>query len=366
MQTVFKKVIFSLIIIAFAIPSGVFGASLPISAWIPYWRDEQGIAEISNYLKPLWQANPFSYEVQSDGTLVDLVGLEEILWQDFWIDARAEKVKMVPTIAWHNGEEIMATLSDTKLRTEHVSGILAHVDAFKYDGVDINYENKPAESRPYFSAFLKELSAGMKKRKKLLSCTIEPRTPLASRFLVVPKDQEYANDYKEINKYCDEVKIMAYDQRNVDILLNAKKGASGPYLPVADKDWVEKVIKETTKTISAKKIYLGVPTFGYEYEIITTTSTNSTSTTKEYRRIKSLTYKDFQIITSNLDQKPTRNSAGEISAVYPVGSSTYIAWMSDAEAIKQKVALVKKYKLKGVSLFSVNGEGDPGIWKILK
>lgn len=367
LNTYMKRKLFAILVLsAFALPGISSAAAIPVSAWIPYWKDEAGIKEISKNLKPLWRANPFSYEVQVDGTLVDLWGADEILWQDFWLDAKAAKVKMVPTIAWHNGDQIYAVLSSSTARGEHINGIIGHVNAYNFDGVDINYENKLAESHDDFAKFLAELSAKLKPKKKILSCTIEARMPLTSRFKVIPPDIKYANDYVAINKYCDEVHVMAYDQRNADILLNEQKGKGMlPYLPVADKDWVEKVIQETTKTISPSKIWLGVATFGYEHEMALGKSDKGL-TVEGYNRVRSITYKDFDELVKSTGMKPFRNSAGELSLMYIKDGAIRIAWISDSKAVADKVALAKKYKLKGVSVFSENGENDPNLWSVLK
>jgi spore germination protein YaaH len=389
-----KKILITVILFGFFMPffaSHTKAASLPIDVWLPYWKKEAGIQETIPNLKPIWRLHPFAFEVQPDGTLVDAWNMDEVATDDFFLDVRKAKVKIVPTIAWHSGSQILNTLSSSTARAAHIDGIMAHVDAYKFDGVDIDYEAKPAESRDYFSKFLAELSKKLKAKKKTLSCTIEARTPLTSRFTVIPKDIEYANDYVAINKYCDEVNIMAYDQRNVDILLNAKKGKTGYYFPVADKEWVEKVIKETIKTISPKKIRLGVPTFGYDYvvtPVATSTATSTllssstaTSTYKEtgidapgvitlgkykYDRIGSLTYKDFKALPIGFDGTTYRNTAGELSAIYYQNGVTHFASISDATAIAQKVALAKKYKLQGVAIWTANGENDPKLWSVLK
>ena len=69
----------------------------------------------------------------------------------------------------------------------------------------------------------------------------------------MPTTLQYANDYVAINKYCDRVEIMAYDQDSVDLQLNAAADST-PYIPLADPQWVKKTINVAAQTISKKKI----------------------------------------------------------------------------------------------------------------
>jgi GH18 family chitinase len=189
---------------------------------------------------------------------------------------------------------------------------------------------------------------------------------------IPPEIEKCVNDFKSINAYCDEVRIMAYDQRNVDLKLNKAKGGVNYYMPVADKDWVKKVLDEAIKTINKKKIVLGIANFGYEYEVVK----NDSDTL--YDKRQSLTYTEMMTLASTTGSTPKRNAAGELSFVYekqvPVSSTTptltvtstrYISF-SDATAIQEKVTLARKYGLKGVYLFKVDGESDPKLWTVLK
>ena len=354
------------------VPFSVSAAKLSFGAWVPYWKKTQAIPEATQYIKQIWTVSPFSYEVQGDGTIKDVMKLSESPWPEFIAYAKADKTKIIPTIAWIDGNAIHETLSSSTMRKAHVKAIAMLVKEKKYDGIDIDYEGKFAETKPYFSLFLKELYTEIHGMKKMLSCTIEARTPALSRFTTIPKDLEYANDYKSINAYCDEVRIMAYDQRNVDIKLNKTKGVSEYYMPVADKDWVKKVLDETIKTINKKKIVLGVANFGYEYEVAQSELGNA------YDKLQSLTYEEMITLASTTGSIPKRNSAGELSFVYkkqvPISTtmptitatSTRYVSFSDAIAIQDKVKLAKSYGLKGVFLFKVDGASDPKLWTVLK
>ena len=139
------------------------------------------------------------------------------------------------------------------------------VDDGRFDGVNIDYEGKNAETIDYFSEFLEELEDELGRDE--LTCTIEARTPPESRWRIVPSEIKWANDYEEMNRHCDWVELMTYDQQRADLKLN-KERAGEPYMPVSDVDWVEKVLEYALEDIDEDKIMLGVPTYGREWELI--------------------------------------------------------------------------------------------------
>lgn len=340
-------------------------------AWLPFWNRSAAINEFTNHMTAFKEISPFAYEVQKDGTLKDRVKLETGPLYGWALALHDYGIKVLPTVNWANGTEIDTILSDKKARTAHIKGIVALAMTAPNDGVDIDYENKKAETKTAFSTFIKELAVALYKKKKILACSIEPRTPLTSRFKIIPKDVSYSNDYAVIGKQCDEVRIMAYDQGNVDIVLNkAKNSTTTPYTPTADPEWIDKVITETVKTISSSKVVLGIPTYGYEYRPTTTAGLAT------YETLRALSYVDAMALAQSKGVTPQRNNAGELGFTYmatssiPVSTSTpslvRIVSFTDAEAIKQKIALAKKRRLKGVMLFKMDGDTDPQLWGDLK
>lgn len=361
---------------------------LEISGWIPYWRKATGTAEALNHLDFFKEINPFGYTVKNDGTLFDAMKIDEEPWTLLIQAARAKKVRVIPTVMWSNGAAIHKILSNTKKRIALEDAITALVKEKNFDGIDIDFEGKRAETKKYFSTFLKGLYQRM--GKKWVMCTIEARTPLDSRYDVIPKNIEYANDYAAINKYCDRVRIMTYDQGSIDVKLN--QAAAGPYVPVADTKWVEKVIRLALKSIPKKKIVIGVSTYGYEYEFKALTEDGY-----RYDLLWAFNPKYGVELAQQLNIKPERNLAGELSFIYATSSQTFplsaaiaadttlsnnnliassssvsnnfsqrILWWSDADAIKDKIALARKLGVRGVAVFKIDGGADPAIWNILK
>jgi spore germination protein YaaH len=168
-------------------------------------------------------------------------------------------------------------------------------------------------------------------------------------------------------------------------------------MPVADLDWVEKVVKLALTHFPKEKIVLGVPTYGNHYTV-----TVSPDWYRDYTRIGALNVPDILDIAKKYKATPTRNSAGEMSFTYMHTSSDVkltskykipkntpkgnivaaralayanktgetvqfrFASYSDVGAMQQKIDLAKKYGLRGVSLFKIDGEEDQEVWKYLK
>ena len=356
------------------------------AAWIPYWRKDNGASTTLQNLSKLTQISPFAYELQTDGTIKNALKIDEEPWLSLIAEAKKKKIKIYPSILSYPSTKtekdlVFALLSNKKKRQAHVKEIVALVKKNKFDGIDIDYEAKIAEIKPYFATFLTELSTALHKDKKQLICTVEPRTPPDSRYATTSKQVlskvEYANDYKVIGKVCDQVRIMAYDQSTDDAkLVNQNKLVGNLYAPVADIEWVKKVVTVALWDIPAKKIIIGVPTYGYKYELITSTTTGST----RMSRIGSMNFNYADELAKSLNITPTRNSAGELSYTYSTTTwscpnascdknyattKKYLVWYSDAKAIADKIKLAKLYKLGGIALFKIDGGNDPAIWNVL-
>lgn len=362
---------------------------LEVSGWIPYWRAATGTADALAHIDRFTEINPFGYTVKKDGTLNDPMGIDEEPWKTLIAEAKKRKIRIVPTVMWSDGATIHAILSNTKSRIALEDEIAALVKAKGFDGIDIDFEGKYAETKPYFSLFLKGLYVRM--GNKWVMCTIEARTPISSRYSSTPpKDAGvYANDYNAINKYCDRVRIMAYDQGAIDVTLN--KARYAPYIPVADPGWVEKVMELTSKSIPKKKLVIGVATYGYEYKV-----TPLSEYGFRYDREWSFNPRYALDLAAQLGITPTRNGANEISFIYKngvtpppqdpsVNQSTpttavaqnaglqtgtsrepfNIVWWSDAVAIKDKVDIAKAMGLRGIAVFKIDGGEDPKMWDVL-
>ncbi len=375
--------------------TGPAKGAFEFSGWIPSWRAASGTLDVLPHLNQLTSVMPFGYSVTSQGTLADTAKISQAPWPDFIAAARAKKVRVVPTIEWGNGAQTQAILSDATKRVALEDAIANLVTQNNFDGIDIDFEAKQSQTKDYFSTFLKGLYQRM--GTKLVYCTVEARMPLIDRYLpgmtIPPDATEYANDFAQMNKYCDRVEIMAYDQGTIDLRLDAARSA--PYAPVADPGWVADMVTLAAQSIAKNKLIIGVPTYGYEYQV---TPVNGSY---QYNELWAFNPPYATGIAARLGITPHRTSAGEIGFVYDPkqlaavaptdGDSTqtqqstpttstvqnqgsqvdtsqpfnYVTW-ADAQSIADKVALAHQLGVRGVAVFSLGGAEDQGMWSVLK
>lgn len=360
-----------LLFLSFAVAHIAHAEDLYISGWLPYWSEDRGLQSATAHISQLSEINPFVYTVKTDGTLHNNVSFSDAKWRTLRTLAKQNGVAFIPTVTWAGRDAIYNTLSNDTKRHAHIQSIAQAVYGNDLDGIDIDYENKSAETRLYFSLFLKELRDAIGYDKDIV-CTVEPRMPVEDRYAKgkdIPTFIEYANDFSQINKYCDRVRIMAYDQGRADQTLDDTM--PDPYVPVADTAWVEKVIRLAAEEVDPSKLSIGVATYGYEYDMFPDTSDPTKMT---YSRLWSFNHGYATTTAAKVGVTPERNTAGELQLVFPASKSpeeiplpnaTRVLSWSDAGAVAQKLALAEKLGVQGIALFKIDGGEDQGIWSVL-
>jgi spore germination protein YaaH len=389
-----KKILIIGIILAASVPAGVFAATSAAKTpfyygvWLPYWQGQNGAANVALNLNSLDEVSPFSYEIGNGGTLIDDLNIGDGSWAPWFSAVHDDGIKIIPTIADFDPNAIYNLLSNTASRQAEETQIAALVKAQGFDGIDIDFESMDPDTRPYYSLFIEGLAERLHPAGKELTCTVEARTPPVDLYQTIPSNIVYPENYSVLNQYCDEVRVMAYDEDTIDLELDATKGNGQLYSPVADPDWVKQVLSDTLPYINPKKVMLGVPTYGYEYEV----SWASGVTT--YTRVRAFDYLDAMERAASMDITPTRNNADELSFVYtsstylseppilvttvnstePVvfddpppanATTTFFVTFPDATSIADEIKIAKADGLRGVMLFKADGDIDPATWQYM-
>ncbi|MDR3559188.1 MAG: glycosyl hydrolase family 18 protein, partial [Candidatus Pacebacteria bacterium] len=305
---------------------------------------------------------PFAYGVASDGSLIDKAQINVAPWPELFSQIRRKNIKIVPTILWTDAAAMHQTFVNSNLAEKNIDAIASMLTKNNFAGVDIDYEGKNIADRDNFSVFLEVLHQKIAPMGKTLECAVEARTQDAPPpgFAGI-RAMSWANDFSAMNKYCDVVQIMAYDQT-----LQTERAATFeiaedlPAAPNADASWVKSVVEYSLRYISPQKLTLGIPTYGWEFKIV------KTSAGWHYAELKSLDYSQALAEAKAAKATPSRTNGGELRFTFQTADGEHLVTFEDAEAIGDKITLAKNFHLGGVSFFKLDGDLPDGFYEKLE
>lgn len=225
------------------------------------------------------------------------------------------------------------TLSSTAARQNIISQLIQAAKDVGMDGINVDFESLSEDVGIHFLEFLRELSIECHKNNLVLSVD----NP-------VPEDFTSHYDRAEQGRVVDYVIIMGYDEHYV----GSEAGS------VASLPWVEQGIQDTLKEVPAKRVINAIPFYTRLWK---TTGGNVTSEAIGMDQAQ-------QTIADNNVETYWDKTTSQNYGKYDIDNSTYQIWLEDAQSVAEKVKLVSKYDLAGVSAWKLGFENN-GIWQII-
>ena len=225
------------------------------------------------------------------------------------------------------------TLSSTAARQNIISQLIQAAQDVGMDGINVDFESLSEDVGTHFLEFLRELSIECHKNNLVLSVD----NP-------VPEDFTSHYDRAEQGRVVDYVIIMGYDEHYV----GSEAGS------VASRPWVEQGIQDTLKEVPAKRVINAIP---FYTRLWRTTGGNVTSEAIGMDQAQ-------QTIAENNVETYWDKTTSQNYGKYDIDNSTYQIWLEDAQSVAEKVKLVSKYDLAGVSAWKLGFENN-GIWQVI-
>lgn len=225
------------------------------------------------------------------------------------------------------------TLSSTAARQNIISQLIQAAQDVGMDGINVDFESLSEDVGTHFLEFLRELSIECHKNNLVLSVD----NP-------VPEDFTSHYDRAEQGRVVDYVIIMGYDEHYV----GSEAGS------VASLPWVEQGIQDTLKEVPAKRVINAIP---FYTRLWRTTGGNVTSEAIGMDQAQ-------QTIADNNVETYWDKTTSQNYGKYDIDNSTYQIWLEDAQSVAEKVKLVSKYDLAGVSAWKLGFENN-GIWQVI-
>ena len=225
------------------------------------------------------------------------------------------------------------TLSSTAARQNIISQLIQAAKDVGMDGINVDFESLSEDVGIHFLEFLRELSIECHKNNLVLSVD----NP-------VPEDFTSHYDRAEQGRVVDYVIIMGYDEHYV----GSEAGS------VASLPWVEQGIQDTLHEVPAERVINAIP---FYTRLWRTTAGNVTSEAIGMDQAQ-------QTIADNNVETYWDKTTSQNYGKYDIDNSTYQIWLEDAQSVAEKVKLVSKYDLAGVSAWKLGFENN-GIWQVI-
>lgn len=245
-------------------------------------------------------------------------------------------------------------LSDKDAQQKALKSLLELCQKTKIYGVQFDFEMIALADRDALTHFYQQSAEVFHKHGFIVSFAIAP--------VLMTKDfpSEYykrlyevwqgAYDLNKLGSVADFVTVMTYDQH----------GEGTTPGPIASIIWDEQVLKFILKYIPANKVSLGIPTYsGFWY------LSKNNVTRKISIRYEPFGHEKLNYILEKYHPVVVWSDADKVNyAFYQQNWMNKFVFIENAKSFKAKVALAKKYHLRGISVFRLGLE-DPGIWSLL-
>ena len=347
------------------------------SGWIPYYGMKTSLPAALNNADLIREVMPFWYTLKYNGKKVTISDLYSPANPSVPIATPLATMKnagmtIIPTITDGTDKLVLSNLLSTENgRTEAVNAITELVLARNFDGIDLDFEGFAFvdgnttwnKTKPFWVAFIKQLSATLRANGKLLSVT----TP----YLLDPasgKKGYFVYAWADIAADIDRLRIMTYDYSV------AKPGPIGPI------SWTESTVKYATSIMPASKVFLGLAGYGRDWvtkvagvcpadvaksvvagaKAATFLMSNAANLAAGYGA--TITYNEtHQEATFTYQKVYNGNTSTGLSTSC---TASRVAWYQDARAFEARANLVGKYRLGGVVAWTIGFEDPQAMEKI--
>ena len=230
--------------------------------------------------------------------------------------------------------DFVELLSSSVNRKTLINGLMAQVDTYGIDGINIDFEKVKRDSGIHFVQFLRELSIETGKRGVVLS--VDNYVPT-----------EYTAHYnrKEQGIVADYLIIMGYDEHYVG------GGEAGSNASIG---FVENGIIDTKADVPAEKIINAIPFYTRVWE-----------SGPDGLKASTLTMASQNKWLSNTGVEPVWvEQYCQNYVEYQKGDTLCQCWLEDLESIRVKLQVMKSQQIAGVASWKVGLE-DTAVWDVI-
>jgi spore germination protein YaaH len=312
-----------------------------------YLRGEQSIQAFLAHADQISIISPQVFSMDSTGVIRGRVDPR------VFAKAREKNVKLVPLVMNPGFDQpaIHRVLTHPEARTQALRSLAALCRDNKFDGIQFDYENFHRADRDAFTSFTREAVDSVHRAGCTLSAAVVPRLNDDgggnSYHKWIFDNWRAAFDYKALADTLDFISYMTYAQHT---------GGSPPG-PVAGYPWMEACLQFVLSLgVPPSRISLGLASYSDWWYPVYDDKNGSRlrgSDISHARAMEILTQAGVTAKWDDVQKSPF--------AMWENRGVFEHMWIEDARAFMAKMELVKKYKLRGYSVWLL-GDEDPAVW----
>lgn len=325
-----------------------------VIGFLPSWMAAK---QVKVYPERLSQLIYFGLGVNDQGSLIfyDENNLTVSEWayfnsgyfKDLKNKTDQSKTKVLVAIKSFDNETIDKIISNSINRPNLINNILDLIEKNDLNGINIDFEYIPDidfPTRPYFNLFIKELSQALDKKNPDLILSVDVYANAAIH--------NYPYDLEEIAKHVDQIILMAYDFYRAD---STKAGPVAPIRAPDNEPSITKTLAAVFGKVSRKKLVLGIPFYGYEWQtyndIHKSFTVKNTGALATFGRVKKL-------VDDNNIEVFWDSQAMSPWLVYNQGWLTKQIYFENEKSLALKFQLAKQLQLNGIAIWALGYEGN--------
>jgi spore germination protein len=319
--------------------SRVLGAR-PLALYY-YSDDTRGLASLAQHAAEMTLLSPQCFWVDTEGVVHGEVPPQVSNL------ARRAKLPLMPLVInpGFDRPAASALLRNPRAQLRAVAYLAYLAKRDDYLGFQIDLEYIDPADKSLLSRFVARAAARLHRDGRLLSIAVVPRfsdqfpDQRAAEFRTGEWGAPY--DFRALGQAVDFMVLMTYDHHS----------NTTPPGPVAGYAWMKEALEYAVRRMPRQKILLGIPFYAREWVAASDTTMSRSMTFTDLRALLERPGIDVQ-----WDQ---RWRAPWFQ--YRVGSELHTVWFDDERSFREKLGLIRQYRLRGFAAWRL-GDEDPAFW----
>lgn len=233
-------------------------------------------------------------------------------------------------------------LQDPAAQTRLIDAVLHNMREKNYQGLDVDFEFLGRDAAQAYAAFVARLRAALSPQGYEVTVALAPKTADGQ-----PGTLYEGHDYAALGAAADAVLLMTYEWGYT----------YGPPMAVAPVPSVRRVLDYAVGRIDPKKIFMGIPTYGYDWPLPYERGTTRATSLSNVQAVDLARSAGAAILYDETAEAPY------FFYTAPDGTAHEV-WFEDARSIAAKLALVQEYGFRGVGYWNLD-RPFPQNWTVL-